>query len=173
MEKVPGMISMLAGKPNPSLFPITSIAITVRSPVDGGMSEKVLEIKGLELDEALQYGPTSGLPRVKQWLKGLQVAAHNRKEGPDWDLAIGSGSQDLLYKVCDCPYSQPSPTSQSISGIPCIAQPGRIGHGGGTSICVSFLHSCLPRAATHMSSLVEQSLFYSDKGSIVLVSFRL
>ncbi|KIM33517.1 hypothetical protein M408DRAFT_326211 [Serendipita vermifera MAFF 305830] len=93
------MISMLAGKPNPSLFPITSIAITVRSPLDGGASEKVLEINGPDLEEALQYGPTSGIPKAERWFKGLQERAHHRKQGPDWDMAVGSGSQDLLYKA--------------------------------------------------------------------------
>jgi tryptophan aminotransferase len=109
MEKVPGMISMLAGKPNPTLFPITSISITVRSPIDGGATEKVLQINGPDLDEALQYGPTSGIPKAEQWFKGMQEAAHHRKEGPDWDLAVGSGSQDLLYKVCVRLFGTPSP----------------------------------------------------------------
>lgn len=95
------MISMLAGKPNPTLFPITSISITVRSPLDGGVSQKVIEINGEDLEEALQYGPTSGMPKAERLFKGLQEFAHHRKQGPDWDLAVGSGSQDLLYKASD------------------------------------------------------------------------
>lgn len=97
MEALPGMISMLAGKPNPSLFPIKSISVTVRSPVTG--EETVLPIAGDILDEALQYGPTNGTPAVVQWLKGLQERAHHRSQSPDWDLTLGAGSQDLLYKV--------------------------------------------------------------------------
>lgn len=91
------MISMLAGKPNPNLFPITSISITVQSPSEEG--EKMLNIQGPELKEALQYGATSGLPNMHRWFEGLQVAAHHRPISPDWALAVGSGSQDLLCKV--------------------------------------------------------------------------
>lgn len=97
-EKVPGMVSMLAGKPNPGLFPITSIAITVRSPLDG-VTEKTIELKGETLEEALQYGPTHGIPRAHKWFMGLQEVAHNRPQAPDWDLSVGAGSQDLIYKA--------------------------------------------------------------------------
>jgi tryptophan aminotransferase len=99
LEQTPGMISMLVGKPNPSLFPITSISVTIRSPTADGSVEKVVDIQGTELQEALQYGATQGLPNMHRWFKRLQVIAHDRAPGPDWELAIGSGSQDLLYKV--------------------------------------------------------------------------
>lgn len=99
LEQVPGIISMLAGKPNPSLFPITSISVTIRSPTADGSVEKVIDIQGSELQEALQYGATQGLPDMHRWFKGLQVAAHDRVPSSDWELSIGCGSQDLLYKV--------------------------------------------------------------------------
>lgn len=99
LEQVPGIISMLAGKPNPSLFPITSISVTIRSPTADGFVEKVVDIQGSRLQEALQYGATQGLPSTHSWFKELQVAAHHRALSPDWELSIGSGSQDLLYKV--------------------------------------------------------------------------
>lgn len=91
------MISMLAGKPNPSLFPITSLSVTVRSPLTG--EESVLPITGKTLGDALQYGPTSGEPALVQWFKGLQQLSHHRAQSADWEVTVGSGSQDLLYKV--------------------------------------------------------------------------
>lgn len=101
LELVPGIISLLAGKPNPSLFPITSMSITVRSPhaTEGTPSEKVITIDGEKLTEALQYGPTAGLADSVRWFAGLQEVAHKRPRGTDWALSIGSGSQDLIYKA--------------------------------------------------------------------------
>lgn len=93
---------MLAGKPNPTLFPITSISVTIRSPTGDGTSEKVVDIQGTELEDALQYGATAGMPNIHAWFKGLQVAAHHRPITPDWELAVGCGSQDLIYKVRNC-----------------------------------------------------------------------
>jgi tryptophan aminotransferase len=91
------MISMLAGKPNPSLFPITSLSVTIRSPVTG--EETILPITGKTLDDALQYGATGGQADIVRWFKRLQEISHHRNQTSDWDLTIGSGSQDLLYKV--------------------------------------------------------------------------
>lgn len=101
LELVPGIISMLAGKPNPSMFPITSMSITVRSPhaKEGVSSEQVLTIDGATLTEALQYGPTPGLPDTVRWFTGLQEVVHKRPRSSDWSLAMGSGSQDVIYKA--------------------------------------------------------------------------
>ena len=68
------MISFLAGKPNPKTFPFDSITLKMK-PVLGkpevfsnGVSEngvpeaETITISGEQLDEALQYGPTAGLP---------------------------------------------------------------------------------------------------------------
>jgi tryptophan aminotransferase len=101
LEFTPGIISMLAGKPNPTMFPIASMSITVRSPhsKEGGPSEKVITIDGPSLTEALQYGPTAGSPDAVKWYKGLQEVAHKRPPSTEWSLSMGSGSQDVIYKA--------------------------------------------------------------------------
>ncbi|TDL25730.1 PLP-dependent transferase [Rickenella mellea] len=98
LESRPNVISLLAGKPNPTLFPITNVDISVKSPTDPS-KESVLQISGSDLDEALQYGPTAGHPGLLKWLTGLQEHAHGRKAGEGWRINVGSGSQDVLYKA--------------------------------------------------------------------------
>lgn len=107
LEFTPGIISMLAGKPNPSMFPITSISITVQSPYarDGSPSGKVITVDGPTLTEALQYGPTAGNPDAVKWYKGLQELVHKRPQSGDWSLSMGSGSQDVIYKARTPPIS--------------------------------------------------------------------
>ena len=63
------------------------------------------------MEQALQYGPTTGIPSLVSWLSGLQTVFHSRRagasvgkqgqygEGEGWRLVIGNGSQDVLYKV--------------------------------------------------------------------------
>jgi tryptophan aminotransferase len=92
------MISLLAGKPAPQTFPINSISLTVRSPIDP-TKEDVVHIKHERLAEALQYTPTRGVPSFIAWTNGLQSIYHNRKDGEGWVTTVGGGSQDLLYKV--------------------------------------------------------------------------
>ena len=93
------MISLLAGKPNSSTFPLTSITVRSRSPVDPAAPETATEISGAALAEGLQYGPTAGLPGLLKWAYGLQERQHGRAQGEGWRMSIGSGSQDLIHKV--------------------------------------------------------------------------
>lgn len=98
LEARPNMISLLAGKPNPDTFPITSLTFTARSPTDP-VTEVSYAVAGPSLSEALQYSATSGLPSLVAWMTGLQEVSHGRKKDASWRVSIGSGSQDLLYKV--------------------------------------------------------------------------
>ncbi|KAG5644173.1 hypothetical protein DXG03_009014 [Asterophora parasitica] len=95
-EHVPGMISLLAGKPNPETFPFESLAISARSPTKELLN---LTLDGEELAEGLQYGITPGLPSLVRWIHGLQEITHGRKANEDWGITIGAGSQDLIYKA--------------------------------------------------------------------------
>lgn len=100
LEAKPGLISLLAGKPNASTFPLTSITLTSHSPTDPGKTTQITtEIGGRELAEGLQYGPTAGLPSLVEWVYGLQEKVHGRKKGEGWKVTIGGGSQDVIYKV--------------------------------------------------------------------------
>lgn len=95
------MLSMLAGKPHPINFPFEYIHLGVRTPgqdsVDGQVHELV--IKDAELDVALQYGLTSGIPELVQWITELMQQLHSRGADEGWRVSIGPGSQDLLYKA--------------------------------------------------------------------------
>ena len=98
LEARPGMISLLAGKPNAATVPVTSLTIKSRSPHDAS-SETTTEIAGAALAEGLQYGPTAGMPNLIEWSYALQEREHGRGKGEGWRLSIGSGSQDVLHKA--------------------------------------------------------------------------
>ncbi|KAA1477143.1 PLP-dependent transferase [Dentipellis sp. KUC8613] len=98
LEKEPGVISLLAGKPNSATFPIDSIKLSSRLPTDP-TKEIPLTIEGETLAEALQYSATAGIPSLVKWLTGLQEAEHRRKQGEGWRLSVASGSQDAFYKA--------------------------------------------------------------------------
>ena len=100
MEKSPGLISLLAGKPNPSTFPFNSITFTAKSP-SNHQEEVKLTLDGDNLAQGLQYGDTAGLKPLLDWIGGLQEVNHGRKRNEGWRISIGSGSQDLIYKVSD------------------------------------------------------------------------
>ena len=63
-----------------------------------------ITIDGSELERILQYGSTNGDVTLERELTKLISRVHHRTRNngqPDGDfaLAIGSGSQDLLYKT--------------------------------------------------------------------------
>ncbi|KAJ7759381.1 TdiD protein [Mycena maculata] len=103
LEATPGIISLLAGKPNPTTFPFTSFDFTARAPPseDGrtNSDDIALNISGGELAAALQYGATGGMAPLVDWFHGLQSTVHGRERGEGWTLSVGSGSQDLLSKA--------------------------------------------------------------------------
>lgn len=98
LEQCPGIISLLAGKPHSSTFPITSLNFTLRDPVDPAI-ETPIYLSQEELDLGLQYGPTTGIQPLIEWAYGLQKAAHGRDKGEGWSITVGNGAQDLIYKV--------------------------------------------------------------------------
>ncbi|KAF5374493.1 hypothetical protein D9615_009117 [Tricholomella constricta] len=98
LENTPGLLSLLAGKPNPTTFPFTSLSFTARSPV-GEDSDVRLKLDDSVLALGLQYGATSGFEPLVDWIYGLQEFSHGRKRSEGWRLSIGSGSQDLIYKA--------------------------------------------------------------------------
>jgi len=90
----------LAGKPNGSTFPFTSLSFTTRDPNDPS-KEISLNLTDSELATGLQYGATAGFDGLVAWVYGLQELAHGRKGGEGWIPSIGAGSQDLIYKVIE------------------------------------------------------------------------
>ena len=99
LERRPGVISLLAGKPHSSTFPFTSLSFTYRDPADPE-SETPVELTKEEVEIGLQYSPTVGLTEMLEWTYGLQERVHGRKRGEGWKISIGNGAQDLMYKVC-------------------------------------------------------------------------
>ncbi|KAH6911527.1 TdiD protein [Coprinopsis sp. MPI-PUGE-AT-0042] len=102
-EAEPGMISMLAGKPNPATFPFRYIHLGVRPPGTSPLDNNTprtdnLVIEGEDLDAALQYSTTDGMKELKNWLTTLVKTVHGRSEDEGWRVSLGPGSQDLLYK---------------------------------------------------------------------------
>ncbi|KAJ6583605.1 pyridoxal phosphate-dependent transferase [Mycena vulgaris] len=107
LENIPGMISLLAGRPNPSTFPFESITMKLRPTLTGmpaptGEDDPFnLKLEGDVLTEALQYGGTAGVARFIDWLDGFQTHVHKRVHDGTWAISVGSGSQDLMYKACE------------------------------------------------------------------------
>ncbi|EPQ52558.1 PLP-dependent transferase [Gloeophyllum trabeum ATCC 11539] len=98
LENTPGLISLLAGKPNASCFPFKSISFKTRSPTDPS-ADVTLEVDKADLDRGLQYGMAAGDSSLVNWIFGLQEYFHGRKRGEGWHVSVGSGSQDMLYKA--------------------------------------------------------------------------
>ncbi|SCV68386.1 BQ2448_507 [Microbotryum intermedium] len=98
LEEIPGMISFLAGKPNPTTFPFSSLSVTLK-PILPTDQPETLVVENNDLNDGLQYGPTAGLKRLVTWLEDLQVMKHSRKKDGTWGVSIGSGSQDLINKA--------------------------------------------------------------------------
>ncbi|CAE6439382.1 unnamed protein product [Rhizoctonia solani] len=111
LEKTPGVISLLAGKPNQSTFPVDEISITLRapkapqpySPSGGEPVLETLKINGDLLATALQYNFTDGVPDLRALLADFQFQEHGvTVDDVNLQLTIGSGSQDLMYKIFTC-----------------------------------------------------------------------
>jgi tryptophan aminotransferase len=80
------------------------MSITSRSPSASlinpdAAAETTLTIEGDDLAAGLQYGDTAGLKKLLDWLYGLQKFNHGRQDDEGWKVSVGTGSQDLLYKV--------------------------------------------------------------------------
>lgn len=100
LEQVPGVISVLGGKPNPFSFPITGLTIDVHSASDPPEEPGTpLTISSEALADGLQYGLTAGYGPLIEWLMGLQAYSHGRRDGEGWRISTSCGSQDALFKV--------------------------------------------------------------------------
>ncbi|KAI9439543.1 pyridoxal phosphate-dependent transferase [Lactarius indigo] len=101
LEQTPGVISLLAGKPNAALFPLTGVQFTAPR-VDGAGGTEDIELKvddGL-LAMGLQYAATSGIPPMVEWLTEFQELEHGRKRLEEgWRVSVTAGSQDAIYKA--------------------------------------------------------------------------
>lgn len=97
LQSIPGMLSLLSGTPHPKTLPFEAMSFRLK-PIAFDRPIEVT-IEGDDLVEALQYGPTAGVPRFVKWLKNLQCKVHGRSLDEGWAVAVGTGSQDLMYKT--------------------------------------------------------------------------
>ena len=105
-ELIPGMVSLLSGKPNADTFPFQRITLELKPEVSAGGKSESVAIEGADLDIALQYSATSGLPKLVSWIEEFQSRVHRRAKvteakqaGEVWRCSFGNGSQDLLTKA--------------------------------------------------------------------------
>ncbi|KAL6231523.1 hypothetical protein BDW75DRAFT_243821 [Aspergillus navahoensis] len=96
LEALPGMISLVAGKPSPETFPIAEIAISLKGAPAG--KDRIV-VGGEELDQALQYGLPRGNAGLIRWFETLQKRVHRLDEDGGWACCIGNGSQELIHRV--------------------------------------------------------------------------
>ncbi|TKY84609.1 hypothetical protein EX895_006511 [Sporisorium graminicola] len=107
-ELIPGMVSLLSGKPNSETFPFQRILLELKPTIHPDGKTETVAIEGSDLDIALQYSATSGLPKLVGWIEEFQSHVHARartkqsnssKPGEVWRCSFGNGSQDLLTKT--------------------------------------------------------------------------
>ncbi|SAM83419.1 related to aromatic amino acid aminotransferase I [Ustilago bromivora] len=105
-ELIPGMVSLLSGKPNSDTFPFQKITLELKPEVGETGKVETVSIEGSDLDIALQYSATSGLPKLVDWIENFQSKVHKRprvkegkRAGEVWRCSFGNGSQDLLTKA--------------------------------------------------------------------------
>ena len=100
LEQTPGVISLLAGKPNVSTFPFLDLTFTARDSRDHRNPDISVPIFGALLSQGLQYGATPGIDGLLSWFEQLQELVHGRKAvGEGWRISIGCGSRELVSKV--------------------------------------------------------------------------
>ncbi|KAI7854328.1 pyridoxal phosphate-dependent transferase [Circinella umbellata] len=87
------MLSLGAGQPNPETFPYASMSVTLKSGETITFDNELFQ-------RSLSYDLTTGLPQLNEWLRELQVKEH-APPLKEFDLSIGSGSQDLLTKAME------------------------------------------------------------------------
>ena len=88
-----GKVSLGGGNPHPSTFPFAGMTLLLKDGVS-------LEVSEGDMETALQYSATAGLPDLVAWLKELQHTSHGRTLD-SFDLSIGGGSQEVLTKALE------------------------------------------------------------------------
>ncbi|KAL0576846.1 hypothetical protein V5O48_005143 [Marasmius crinis-equi] len=122
LEQTPGLLSLLAGKPNPTTFPIASLSLSIRDPRSEinniqdskNESDKVADLVNIrlskdELEEALQYAEEGGV-QIQTDEDGVSVS-HLRLVLESWPE--GKPKPKVFYTV---------PTGSNPSGATATAE---------------------------------------------------
>lgn len=84
---------MAGGMPNVETFPFTEATVSLKNG-------KTLHLDQTAMNQSLQYSATSGLPKLNQWIKDLQMKVHEPpRTGHQTTCVITNGSQDGLCKA--------------------------------------------------------------------------
>ncbi|KAI1402869.1 PLP-dependent transferase [Hypoxylon fuscum] len=94
LEDLPGMISLVAGKPNPEVFPFEKITLSLK-----GSNKDIVLTRENGLIDGLQYGLPGGNPDLVKWFEEFQCELHGIDRSQEWTCCIGSGSQELLHRT--------------------------------------------------------------------------
>lgn len=95
LMQLPGMLSLGGGLPNPALFPFKGLTLTL---ADGSQ----LPFTQQELNVALQYSPTPGIPAFLAQLKAMMTREHKPKmDASTWAISVATGSSDAIFKAFD------------------------------------------------------------------------
>ncbi|KAI1452818.1 PLP-dependent transferase [Annulohypoxylon moriforme] len=94
LENLPGMISLVAGKPNPEVFPFEKITISLK-----GSKEDIILTQEDGLIDGLQYGLPGGNPNLVKWFEDFQSKLHGIDKSQGWTCCVGNGSQELLHRT--------------------------------------------------------------------------
>jgi DNA-binding transcriptional MocR family regulator len=103
--KIPGILSLGNGQPNPGCFPFEKMTVTTK---DG----TVLELGGGEMADAIQYADTIGTKDLRDFLGPMMADEHTPPplegaSGEEWgaeggrDFIVTIGSQDALAKTLE------------------------------------------------------------------------
>eukprot|EP00658_Telonema_sp_P-2_P003627 TRINITY_DN11351_c0_g1_i2.p1 TRINITY_DN11351_c0_g1~~TRINITY_DN11351_c0_g1_i2.p1 ORF type:complete len:460 (-),score=87.29 TRINITY_DN11351_c0_g1_i2:27-1406(-) len=92
LTKIPGMISLGGGMPNPATFPFSGISFDLTDGTQIKLAPEAVEA-------ALQYSSTSGLDDLNALLVEMQLAEHRPPPGAHSALSVTTGSQDALSKA--------------------------------------------------------------------------
>lgn len=103
-KKNDDLIPLALGMPNSGFFPIESIDLNltskpfhydnlVKTTIDNKQPSE------LPLSQVLQYGETNGLQPVLDFAKDYVTRLGNAPQYSNWDVCVGSGSSESLYKI--------------------------------------------------------------------------
>ena len=92
LMKIPGVLSLGGGVPNPEVFPVKGITYE--------FDKYSIQISDERLKEALQYSSSYGIESLLTAWKNVLNTEHNRSD--NYSLISTTGSQDGLAKCFDC-----------------------------------------------------------------------
>ncbi|OTA98388.1 hypothetical protein M426DRAFT_258948 [Hypoxylon sp. CI-4A] len=94
LENLPGMISLVAGKPNPEMFPFEKITLSLK-----GSNQEIVLTQEDGLVDGLQYGLPGGNSDLVEWFEEFQSELHGIRRNQEWACCIGNGSQELIHRT--------------------------------------------------------------------------